>query len=181
MVAHKPLTPQPARSASSPIDPFVALDQTHVEVMDRLRTLQRLPGHLLACGVDAQARGMAADLCAFFGNTARRHHIDEERDIFPPLLRSNDAELVQQVRRLQQDHGWLEQDWLELSASLQAVAAGYDGYELDALREGIAVFVALYHEHIGLEESLIYPEARRRRAAERAADERRQQGAPLPH
>jgi len=181
MAAHNPSTLRPVAAAMPPADPFVALDHTHLEVMSHLRTLQRLPAHLQACGIDAQARDMAGDICAFFGNVAKRHHIDEEREVFPTLLRSSDAELIQQVHRLQQDHGWLEQDWLELSAPLQAVAAGYVGYEIDALREGIAVFVALYHEHIALEESLIYPEARRRRAAERAADERRQHGVTLPH
>ena len=33
------------------------------------------------------------------------------------------------------------------------------------LRLALPIFTALYHEHIGLEESLIYPEARRSQAA----------------
>ena len=64
--------------------------------------------------------------------------------------------------------GWLEEDWLELSPQLQAVAEGYSWYELDTLRQAVEVFAGLYQEHIALEESLIYPEARRQMAAEAA-------------
>ena len=68
---------------------------------------------------------------------------------------------MQHILRLQQDHGWLEEDWLELSAQIDAVAQGYSWYDIDALRQGTAVFTELYKDHIDLEESLIYPEARR--------------------
>ena len=63
--------------------------------------------------------------------------------------------------RLQQDHGWLEEDWLELEPMLQAVAQGYSWYDLDMLRQATTVFTELYLDHIDLEESLIYPEAKR--------------------
>jgi hypothetical protein len=33
----------------------------------------------------------------------------------------------------------------------------------------LPVFIALYHEHIALEESVVYPEAKRRRLAQFAA------------
>ena len=102
-----------------------------------------------------------ADIVRFFSQTARAHHADEERLVFPGLLASGDAELVQHILRLQQDHGWLEEDWLELSAQIDAVAQGYSWYDIDALRQGTAVFTELYKDHIDLEESLIYPEARR--------------------
>jgi hemerythrin-like domain-containing protein len=87
------------------------------------------------------------------------------------LFRS--PELTQHVLRLQQDHGWLEEDWLELAPHLQAVAEGYSWYELDTLRHSVGVFTALYHDHIALEESLIYPEAKRRLDAEAASRDQR--------
>src|SRR5437867_3993188 len=141
--------------------PVETPDQTHVEALAHLRELQRLPDRLAAQGIDATTRSAAARICAFFGDKARKHHADEERYVFPPLLRSADADLIQQVQRLQQDHGWLEEDWLELSAPLQAMADGYGSYEIDTLRRGIDVFAALLREHIALEESVIDPDARR--------------------
>jgi hemerythrin-like domain-containing protein len=83
------------------------------------------------------------------------------------------------VRRLQQDHGWLEEDWLELAPQLEAVANGYNWYDLAMLQHALPIFTELYREHIALEESLIYPEAKRRRAAEQDAA-RRRRGEPPP-
>ena len=74
--------------------------------------------------------------------------------------------------RLQQDHDWLEEDWMELAPHIAAVANGQLGYDLDLLREGAATFTALSHDHIALEESCIYPQAR----AQLDARERRAMG-----
>jgi hemerythrin-like domain-containing protein len=138
-----------------------ALDSCHREVLVTLRDLTRLIEHLDDNGPDEAAGRLARDIVRFFSQTARAHHADEERLIFPGLLQSTDTELVQHVQRLQQDHGWLEEDWLTLSPQLDAVAQGYSWYDIDALRQGTEVFIALYKDHIDLEESLIYPEARR--------------------
>ena len=83
--------------------------------------------------------------------------------VFPPLLASGDPLLVQHIERLQQDHGWLEEDWLELAPQIEAIGKGYSWYDIDVLRQALPVFTQLYHDHIALEESLIYPEAKRRR------------------
>jgi len=141
--------------------PFEALDLCHREVMSHLQVLDRLVQHLDAKGVDDEARRLARAVCRFFAETARSHHGDEERTVFPALLNGTDVDLIQHVHRLQQDHGWLEEDWNELSLQLSAVADGYSWYDITALRGGVEVFTALYHDHIALEESLIYPEARR--------------------
>ncbi len=163
-------TPRPTRPAVPPIPELDALDKTHRQVMVVLAELHQLIEHLDRSGVDTQARKMAQDICKFFSGSARQHHADEERIVFPGLLKSPDATLVQHVLRLQQDHGWLEEDWLELEPQLQAVAEGYSWYDLDTLRAALPVFEQLYREHIALEESLIYPEARRQRQlAEEAA------------
>jgi hemerythrin-like domain-containing protein len=112
-------------------------------------------------------------VCHFFDTTARQHHADEEALIFPPLVRKADKVLLQHVRRLQQDHGWLEEDWLAISPQLHAVAQGYNWYDPAALRHAVGVFTALYHEHIGLEESLVYPAARHQLDTEAQARDQR--------
>ena len=138
-----------------------SLDATHREILTTLTKLEQLVAHLAAQGCDATAQHTAAAICGFFATTAREHHLQEEQAVFPPLLAKADTELVQQIQRLQQDHGWLEEDWIELSPQLQAVAEGQNVYDVDTLREGVNVFVNLYHEHIALEDSLVYPAARR--------------------
>ena len=172
---------RPDRPAVALIDPFTALDRTHRETMDHLRSLQAMLVTLEAQGIDGVARAIAGSVCSFFSGGARDHHVVEEQQVFPALLRSGNSELVQQVHRLQQDHGWIEEDWLELAPQLAAIADGNGGYDLEALKHGIEVFSKLYHEHISLEESLIYPEARRRLAIEEEAAGQRGKTGGQPH
>lgn len=175
-----PRAPRPARGAVPPLPSMEQLDRTHQRMLQALVELGQLVEHLAEHGVDAAARHSARMLCRFFGSQARQHHADEETLVFPPLVRQGDARLIEHVLRLQQDHGWLEEDWLELAPQLQAVAEGYSWYELDLLRHGVQVFASLYHEHISLEESLIYPEARRQLALEAGCRERRVAAAAEP-
>jgi hemerythrin-like domain-containing protein len=176
MAAKAPRTSRPQRAAVPPLPPLETLDQTHRQMMQTLQTLKSLVGRLEEQGIDGVARSEAKQICNFFSGIARQHHADEETLVFPALVRTADEALIQHVLRLQQDHGWLEEDWLELAPQLQAVAEGYSWYELETLRAGVDVFVALYHDHIALEESLIYPEARRQLDAEAASRTQRLAG-----
>jgi len=147
------------------IQPFDVLDACHQQMVLALQRLGELVEMLQERGVDGQTQALAQDIYQFFSNTARQHHLDEEKHVFPTLLSSGDDELVQATRRLIQDHGWIEEDWLELAPQLESIAAGYTWYDLDQLVHGIPVFAALYQDHMALEESLIYPEAKARIAA----------------
>ena len=160
---------RPARPPVPPMPELDALDRTHRQVMVVLGELHQLVQRLDAEGVDTQARKLARDICSFFSGVSRQHHADEEKHVFPGLLNGGDATLRQHVLRLQQDHGWLEEDWLMLEPQLQAIAEGYSWYDLDTLRAALPVFEALHRDHIALEESLIYPAARKQREAEQAA------------
>ena len=67
-------------------------------------------------------------------------------------------------------HEWFTTGTLERTVVPCYTAEGqryfHSGYELQSLRQGVDVFTALYVEHMALEETLIYPEARRRLADE---------------
>ena len=152
---------------------FEALDHTHAEVVQTLRELERLLNVVDAGDASRQAREAARSVCEFFDGTARRHHEEEERVVFPPLLTGSDVGLAQHVRRLQQDHGWLEEDWREMRPLLGAIADGLGGVDVSALRQMAGVFSALYVDHIALEESLVYPAARQCLMANEIAARRR--------
>ena len=155
---------RPARPAAPPLPSFESLDRTHHQVMQTLGQLVQLIEYLDATGIDDRARLLAKEICAFFDGTAREHHAAEEQLVFPSLLASGDAELIQHVQRLQQDHGWLEEDWLELGPHLEAIAEGQNWYDLDVMRSAIPVFTNLYRDHIALEETIVYPASRSRQA-----------------
>lgn len=169
--AARPL--RPSVVAAVALHEFEALDRTHVQVVDNLRQLEKLMNRIDELGVDTDARALAAAVMGFFDGSARAHHDEEERVVFPPLLAGSDAELAHHVRRLQQDHGWLEEDWRVLRPQLEAIAEGQSWYEPEMLRQGCEVFAALYLEHIALEESLIYPASKQKFLADAVSRRRR--------
>jgi hemerythrin-like domain-containing protein len=147
-------------------DRFKALDACHQQIHDQLAVLAELLERWEAGDDVEMSREKVKNAEAFFSSTARAHHAEEERNVFPILLRSDDSELVHAVQTLKQDHGWIEQNWLELSPMLRAVAQGEDWVDMAELKHTVQVFLTLCHDHIVLEESLIYPQAKAQWAQE---------------
>ena len=141
---------------------FAFLDQTHREIDAKLLRLKALADAMRDDGLTAEVRAEAAEVRAWLDTNARQHHLDEEKHIFPALLASQDAEVVQAAEHLIQDHGWLEENWIQIAPSLEAAANGNLWFDPAELRHALDVFEALYLDHILLEESLAYPEARKR-------------------
>ncbi|MBV8380828.1 MAG: hemerythrin domain-containing protein [Paucibacter sp.] len=151
----------PAATAPSD-DGFDILDAAHSQAIVELGKLAALVSRIRTHGIDDVARALAVEVAGFFGAYNREHHADEEKHVFPQLLRDGDAETVQTVRCLLQDHRWLDEDWREVGALVQAIASGQGWIDVDTLHEGVQVFSGLMRAHIALEESFIYPQARAR-------------------
>jgi iron-sulfur cluster repair protein YtfE (RIC family) len=144
--------------------PFAALDDCHQQMQAQLAELAALAQRLDTVGADATAERQAREIEAFFSETSRQHHLDEERTVFPPLLASGDAELADAVHSLRQDHGWIEENWIELAPQLRAIADGNHWVDAAEFQHAAQVFHDLCVGHIALEESLIYPESKARSA-----------------
>jgi len=155
-------------TAMPPANRFQALDACHQQIQEHLEQLAEVLLKIQDGVDDTQYREQVGVIEAFFSGTSRTHHADEEKNVFPALLASDNAELVQAVRTLQQDHGWIEQNWLELAPMLRAIAQGEDWVDMAELQHNVEVYLALSHDHIVLEETLIYPEAKSRFAEELA-------------
>ena len=141
---------------------FEFLDGTHREIQKQVGRLHQLVDAIEANGLNTETRDMARDVLEFFNNEARQHHLDEEKHIFPPLLSSQNPEVVQAAEHLTQDHGWLEENWIQIAPSLEAATSGNLWFDPSELRHALDVFEALYLDHILLEESIAYPEAKKR-------------------
>jgi hemerythrin-like domain-containing protein len=150
-------------------DRFMALDKCHQQIHEHLDQLTDLLGRLEAHSETPHCRQKAKTIEEFFTGTARNHHAEEERNVFPNLLLSEDEQLVQAVLTLKQDHGWIEQNWLELAPMLRAVALGEDWVDIAELTHHVEVFLSLCRDHIVLEETLVYPEAKSRFTQEMAS------------
>lgn len=148
---------RPSRKPAPPL--FEVLDDMHGRILQALADLQRLVERIEGDDADEAVRNEARALRTFFNAHARQHHENEESHVFPGLLDSGDVELVGHVRRLQQDHGWLEVDWNEIEPMLDAFAEGISA-DAESLRVAVKVYVELYRDHIALEEGVVYPRAR---------------------
>jgi hemerythrin-like domain-containing protein len=144
---------------------FEFLDSTHKDIQGQVGQLHRLVDAIESEGLNAANRALARLVLDYFNTEARQHHLDEEKHIFPALLASQDAELVQTTEHLIQDHGWLEENWIQIAPSLEAATNGNLWFDPVELRHALEVFEALYLDHILLEESIAYPEAKKRLAS----------------
>jgi len=140
--------------------PFEMLQACHERVLRSLDLLERLTDYLHTRECDDSARQAARDVLRYFDIAAPLHHEDEERHVFPPLLRHATAEVVAAVRQLQQDHEQMEARWKAARVRLQALAEGQiqrftaeDEADFQRFAEG-------YAAHIRTEEDLVYPAAR---------------------
>ena len=136
------------------------LDATHEQMRYWLGELQSLVNHMEDRGWDTWARDHARSVIDFFSHTARQHHVDVDRQVFPLITGRGDDFIETSVDRLRQDQGWLEENWLEVLAQLQPVAEGFGGYDIDMLRHASDVYAALLIEHLALEQGLVFPAAR---------------------
>jgi len=149
-----------AKSAVSETRPMDVLDAAHRDIAAMLVQLHTLLDHVNTHEVDEVARDLAHKIHVFFSTVALQHHLDEENHIFPALLRDADDALRHALAQLQQDHAWLEANWMELAPQLDSMARGYNWHSMDEVRHGIELFTGLYEDHVALEESLIYPKAK---------------------
>ena len=148
------------RVVTEPTTPFEALDECHRQILAHLEDLVELARRIETEGVDAGVQQHAGVIEAFFSGTSRQHHEQEEKTVFPPLLASSDPALTEAVRTLQQDHGWIEENWIELAPQLSAIASGNNWPDPAEFLHGVQVFVDLCTGHIALEETVVYPESR---------------------
>ena len=136
------------------------LDAYHAQVRGQLDRLAALATRVESGQLDAETSAEACAVEAFFSGSMQDHHRVEESGVFPVLLASDDVELVNVVRTLQQDHGWMEQNWIELAPQLRAIAQGNGWIDPAEFMHAAEVFLELSYGHAALEEALVYPRSR---------------------
>ena len=151
--------------------PLEMLAACHLRLQDQCTTLLRLVPHLAAHGADRQAQQAATALMRYFDTSARHHHEDEERDLFPALIESvagADAVCVRALTAaLTAEHRELETRWKALRQVLAQVAAGQGlaqvapGQTAPLAADDVRGFTGLYARHIAREEAELLPMAQR--------------------
>ena len=153
-----------ARSVAKVASPdfFDVLGGCHREIRVHLDKLTAIVSQLQIAAPNEHARSQAREVIAFFTGPAREHNFDEERHVFPTLAACDDAEVKRVAETLCEDHAWIELCWLDIEPQLAAVAAGLCPDDIPALCSAAEQFVKLSREHMAVEESVLYPQLRRR-------------------
>ena len=136
------------------------LDAYHAQVRGHLDRLAVLATRVENEQLDAETRAEACAIEAFFSGSMQDHHRLEEASVLQTLLDSGDAELVTAAHTLQQDHGWIEQNWIEVGPQLRAIAQGNHWIDPAEFMHGAEVFLELCYGHTALEETLIPAQSR---------------------
>ncbi len=107
--------------------------ECHHDFVAQLHSALYLPELVTAA---AKARAMAQDLLKMFRDGVTVHHAEEERELFPAVLRAalpgpELDEVRAMVTQLVREHREMEARWAALKPSVEAVASGQCA-ELDA-------------------------------------------------
>ncbi|MDP2417890.1 MAG: hemerythrin domain-containing protein [Hydrogenophaga sp.] len=166
--------------------PFEMLDACHERVHRMLALLGKLQQHTQAHGWSEQVAQAAVDVMRYFDLAAPRHHEDEERHVFPPLLAGPDPALRALVLRLRQDHRDMEAAWAQAREVLVFASQPPPANWADFTPAQTALlhhFSSLYQRHIADEDSTVYPAAQAQMGAEAmqamSADMMRRRGLEL--
>ena len=106
--------------------PIQDFSRCHEGILARLAPLAELPALLEGA---RRARTLAEGVLAFFEQVVLAHHADEERDLFPAVLRhaapgDERTEVAGLVARLEGEHCAIERRWHDLEPALRAAARG---------------------------------------------------------
>jgi len=140
--------------------PLEMLAACHGRIETQCATLRRLVPHLLAHGVDDEARRAATRVMRYFDTAAIDHHADEEDDLFPALIESmagSDAVCLREmIDGLKAEHRGLEACWRHLRGNLESIAAGE---YVQLLADDVEALAVRYERHIEREEKERLPMA----------------------
>ncbi len=130
-------------------DPLGLLLACHGRMREHAGLLERLAEHLPEQGgVDAEARRAARSVHTYFSTAAPLHHLDEERELFPRLVRTS-LKMAETIHRLREDHQALDRQWQSLAPALRQPGTIED---LAAFQRQAREFAEALREHLAYEE-----------------------------
>ena len=146
----------PTRQQTGADAPLQDFSRCHVGFVTVLEAALGLPEMIATA---ARSRSCAADVLKMFHNHLLAHHDDEERDLFPAVLRvaqpGGEADRARaMVDQLVREHREIAQVWKQLEPAVQAVANGYLP-QLDSALLG--ELVQRFNEHVRVEEEEFLP------------------------
>ena len=146
----------PTRQATDAGAPLQDFSRCHVGFATVLEASLGLPEMIATA---ARSRSCAADMVKMFRDRLLAHHDDEERDLFPAVIRIAQPgyetdRAGAMVARLVREHREIAQLWKQLEPAVQAIANGYLPRLDSALLHEL---VRRFNEHVRIEEEEFLP------------------------
>ncbi|MEE9492248.1 MAG: hemerythrin domain-containing protein [Gammaproteobacteria bacterium] len=133
-------------------DPIGLLLACHSKMRAQCDTLEKLPLHLAANGVDDDASIAVRKIIIYFTTSAAHHHQDEEEDVFPALLYQS-PQSADLIHELQRQHTELNRTWDALKCLLDKTQQSAEATQLNSR---IEIFCHLYRNHLNYEEEKLF-------------------------
>jgi iron-sulfur cluster repair protein YtfE (RIC family) len=146
----------PTRQTTEADAPLQDFSRCHVGFVTVLEASLGLPEMIVTA---ARSRARAADMLKMFRDSLLAHHDDEERDLFPAVLRVAQAgaeadRARAMVAQLVDEHREIAKLWKQLEPTVQAIANGYLPQLDSAL---LHEMVERFNEHVRSEEEEFLP------------------------
>lgn len=146
-------TPPAAVDTDAPLNNF---SQCHAGILQHLDMFGEQPALLAPA---RRAREVAEDIVSFFRAAAFEHHEEEERELFPAVLKDARAgeerqRVEQMIDALTREHRDIERQWAALEPQLKKLAKGRPA-NIDP--QAISHLVAQYKAHARFEEQEFLP------------------------
>jgi hypothetical protein len=138
-------------------DRFDLYTKAHLQTLIKLRELEDLINQIELGQMAGNQVGDLLRVLLYFSVEERSHHLEEEAEVLSKFKILENHEINQMIRKLYQDHSWLEQNWTDIQEHLIAVVYKSGWFDLLELRRNFEIFNALSLSHIKLEES-IFPQ-----------------------
>jgi len=139
---------------------FEFLDEEHTELAQQVSIMRLLAQAMETDGVHSDTWRRFNLVLHWFNDTARQHHIEEEKAVFPAFLSCMDANVVATTQRMLEDHRVLERQVAQMLSMLAKLEGEPDGVNIHALCETVRSFEQNLLRHMVVEDVLIYPTAR---------------------
>ena len=155
-------------------DPTGLLSDCHRRIEMFLGSLQRV-GQVIDSPLSAEMRGGLENALHYFHESAPKHTQDEEESLFPRLRQIHKPEVesaLSALDALENDHrraDFLHRQvhQLGLKCLEKGVLAVLDA---DRFRQAIAELTSIYSQHIKLEDSVVFPMAKRALSGSQKSD-----------
>jgi hemerythrin-like domain-containing protein len=150
------MSDNPTRQATEADAPLQDFSRCHAGFVTVLEASLGLPEMIATA---ARSRSCAADMLKMFRDRLLAHHDDEERDLFPAVLRvaqpGDEADRARaMVEQLVREHREIAQVWKQLEPAVQSIANGYLPRLDSALLQEL---VRRFNEHVRAEEEEFLP------------------------